>query len=261
MKLTAFLRNSLGSYPSASAWPEVLYLPAERGLFGLSNSSIFWDKIKDLRNFTDKGSTDFSSEYNGSTGWEYGAGLVLFWDNLLFSDIFTSRNYTEVSSKISVSVKTTQNELMLADEIFINSKKVDSKSFNKEELPNRSSLIANNTYPLQIAGTIHTHPKIKSTAANKTYYSFFSTTDINSWISTGLPTTMLVTDRLWMLGMTKDFKLHHINDIQAITRGLNAVSRAELKDLDSLYAEASQWAASLELALYVAEFGGSLYKI
>lgn len=261
MKLTAFLRNSLGSYPSASAWPEVLYPPSERGFFGLNTTSIFWDKLKELREFTDKGSTEFSPEYNGSTGWEYGLGMVLFWDNLHFSEVFTSKNYTAVSSRISVTIKTIQNETNLIDELSINDRKVDSKNFEKVEFANRADLIANNKYPLQIAGIVHTHPKIKSSAINKIYYSFFSTTDINSWVNSGLPTTLLITDRVWMLGMTKEFKQHHINDLQAITRGLNAVSRAELKDLDALYAEASRWAASLELALYVAEFGGSFYKI
>jgi hypothetical protein len=261
MKLTDFLKNNLNTVPSASVWPSKLYLPSERGgLFGLGSSSKIWQHVKDLREFTDIGSKSFSESHTGSTGWEYGAGLVLFWDNLHFSETFTSRNYTEVNSSISVKVTTTSTNSSVTDRLIINDKESDTRTFLGDEINKRAELINSKQYPLQIAGIVHTHPKVK-VGSDKIAYTFFSTTDIHSWIASKMPLTVLVTDRIWVLGMTKEFQTHHHHNLQMLSRELNAVSRAELESLDKLYESASAWASSLELALYVAEFGGSLYKI
>lgn|GEM_PF-4971047 len=266
MELTTFLIDNLTKESSITDYPQRLDFPSNSrgGFLGFGSKNIFWEEMSKLRRFTDSSSDRLKQHpgYSGSTGWEYGIGIFLFGQGLYYSDIFTSRDYTSVQTQLSAKIEVSKKDGSSIDSLIVNDKVLADRYFyTNDEIKERNDLISANSYPFKLAGVAHTHPIVTSPFLKKDYYSFFSNTDIYSFISTKTPFTFLLTDRLWVLGMTAEFKNHHNQNLSELSNDLAEVSRAELKGVDDLYSAASSFARRYELALYVAEMGGSLYRI
>lgn len=213
--------------------------------------------------FTDASTKSLKSDPNfiGSTGWEYAFGVYLFGDKLVYTEVSTSRDYYSVKSSYSPEIKTSKENDIVTDTLFLNSRKAGEISYSgNERIKKRNEQINSGTYPFKFIANVHTHP-IMTHGLGHDYYSFFSPEDLYSFINSKAPLTFLVTNKLWLLCMTSEFELYYKANLSEVINELLAVSRAEHAGTEALYEAASNFASKFELGLYVAEFGSSFYKV
>lgn len=249
-----------------SEYPNRLPLPAGQvgGFLGFGAKSKFWERIYKLRNHTDSGSQSFSESYEGSTGWEYEMMLAFVNGKFFYSQPTTIRNYTQVSSRHSLTINTKMQNKTIVDEVVLDEKVVGSlRYYLEEDVRARSKAIEANSYLAGFVCHFHTHPQMKRKDETQSYYHFFSTQDMQSLISSNVPLMGLVADKLWLVGKTKEF-LELLNDDRytySLGSDLAIVTRSEKQGPEVMEQAAAEFFHKYKLAGYVAPLGSSLRKL
>lgn len=256
MQFTEFakllLSKSVGSFPDNISVPN----DSRSGLF--SSTNIFWEKIEQLRKYTDSTAERFSKEHQGSTGWEYEMMMVFVDDKFYYSAISTSRDYTQVTSKHSIQIEPDfdSKNLVLVDKVLVDGKQVGSLTYKgNTEIENREQKVKSGNYNMGFVCHFHSHPQVQVNGLNKRIYTFFSPTDINSLLYGSTPLMGLVTDRVWLLVKPEN------NNFAPTPQELHDITRVEANQPDQLEAKAAELMNKYGWTLYVAKFKSSFRRI
>lgn len=263
MQFSKFVTELLAAN-SPTSYPELIYAPAESrpGLF-FGGSNIFWEKIKELRKYTDSTADKFSKEHVGSTGWEYEMMMAEFDGKFFYSAPSTSRDYTQVTSKHSLGVKPALDNatMTLTEEVTIDDKVVSkTKITGRDKVEKRIKEVwsgeasTHKTRP-QFVCHFHSHPQVQVSGSEKRIYTFFSSQDLSSLLYGSTPIMGLVTDRLWLLMKPKN------SGLSPTPADLQEVTRTEAQDPANLEAKAAEVMNKYGFALYVAPFGGTFKRL
>jgi len=242
-----------------SDWPEILYLPEQKTSGFFSSKSKFWEKIESMRRHTDTSVQSFKKkrDYEGSTGWEYEMIMGFFHSKFYYSDISSSKNYEQVTSSHSFKIEDHFNfqSQECIDKILIDDRIVDEINWpNTQALINRKDLIQSGKYrPIWVLN-FHTHPLILYPKFNKEIYTFFSPTDLNSFFSSNMMMTGLVTNKLWVLCKTR-------SSSNPTPPELSDITKAELYEPENLASKAAELMRNHNIVVYLADFGGNLKRL
>lgn len=243
---------------SITSFPETISAPSDSRAGFLSSQNIFWEKIEQLRKYTDSTAERFSKEHQGSTGWEYEMMMVYVDDKFYYSSASTSRDYTKVSSKHSIQIEPDfhSKDMVLVDKILVDDKQVGALTYRgKSEIEKRESKVKNGNYNMGFVSHFHSHPQVQVSGLDKRIYTFFSPTDINSLLHSSTPIMGLVTDRVWLLIKPET------NNIVPTAQELHEITRVEANHPDQLESKAAELMNKYNWTLYVGNFKGSFRKI
>ncbi len=241
-----------------SQWPQEILLPTKSNpsLFG-GGTSIFWEKVSQLRKYTDVSADKFPKEHSGSTGWEYEFVVACVDDSIYFSDPYTSRNYEQVSSghSLQIDMSFDQVKQIVTDKVLLDQKQVGVNVYmGRENIDKRNDKIKRGVMPVGFVCHIHSHPQIMSPNLDKAIYTFFSPQDIESLLTKELNCLGLVSDRLWLACRTKDSTMPTHRDLHSVTTA-EALTPGDLVNI------ASDIMSRYEIVLYVSPFGGKLERV
>ena len=276
-KLTTKILTLKDKTLDLSEFPDKIFPPSDRtgGMLGFFSENIFWKNIKNLRKFTDSGSKNFSSEYSGSTGWEYEMMMVKVNDQYFYSNPTTSKNYTQVSSSHKLNIEPRNSGELLIDDVFINKRQVGKIVYRKpEEISARNQAIRDGKFQVGFVCHFHSHPRVQKDKTSRTagdhnadeniYYTFFSPQDIYALLSGSTPLMGLVTDRLWLIGKTAQTRQKIKSDptfLDDLVNDLANVSYAEQESWEQMQMLAAEFFEKYHFAGYIAEFGGTLRRL
>ena len=182
IKTTSFFTfyQKLASWKSAKVFPYPFNLPE-----AISMPESFWNDVIKIYRMTD------------ADGRER-AISVWYADKELIVTSVTKGDETSVTTKDSISIRYIPHPTKKAyyrKEIFVNGKKIKQTEVFHERAPKKIEI--------NYLFNMHTHPKHVG-SDGVTRYSFFSTQDIRSLISSKAIMTGLVTDKLWFLVRTSE---------------------------------------------------------
>jgi hypothetical protein len=168
-------------------WNENQIYPADYELpYAIRFSSHFWQRIKEIYRYT-KG-----DEHERAINIWWGDGDVVVTDSLR-----GERSRVNIpKQKVRVSYKPISNSSSYARKII----EVNGKVYLKKSVP-LSTLKNKKKIEVQFLFNMHTHPPHKK-PEGEVFYSFFSDTDIKSFVTSSAAVTGLVTDELWILAKT-----------------------------------------------------------
>ncbi len=261
MKLTELAQTLISNNHSPlprRRWPDRINVPTKSsgGLLGFGASNVFWQKIHQLRDFTDKGSEKFSEEHQGSTGWEYEMQTIYIDGELYYTTPTSSLDYEKVSSKsriLNVETKLDSRTETLKDEFKLDGKTIITKSYvGRENIKRRNDRIDDNKYLYGFLCHFHSHPLNQISGIDHKIYTFFSRQDLYSFMSGNQLLMGLVTDRVWLLGKTSEAEIPD-------HRELHTATQAEAFTPERLIQVAGDLMSRHEWALYVAGFDDSFF--
>lgn len=162
-------------------------------------TSPVWQRIRELREYTDKGSEQMAAkyaQYTGSLGYEHSTALVYIIDNIYLSNINTGGWY-QVNSRVEIEIKHQNlSDGSLEQQRIINNQIVAKVRYTREHDLQAKDLI------FGAVAVLHTHPKFKFNDKPGFYFSFFSQQDYSSLYSSSSWITGLITNDVWMLAKT-----------------------------------------------------------
>lgn len=243
---------------SITSFPDSISAPSDSRPGFFSSTNIFWEKIEQLRKYTDSSAERFSKEHQGSTGWEYEMMMVFVDDKFYYSSISTSRDYTQVSSKHSIKIDPDFNskDLILVDKILVDEKQVGSMTYRgRDEIAKREQKVKDGNYNMGFVCHFHSHPQVQVSGLDKRIYTFFSPVDINSLLYGRTPLMGLVTDRVWLMVKPQT------SNTAPTSQELQEITRVEATDPGQLETKAAELMNKYGWTLYVANFKGSFRKI
>jgi hypothetical protein len=169
-------------------WNEHKIYPANYELpEGIRFPSHFWQRVQEIYRYT-KG-----DEHERAINVWWGDGDVVVTDSLR-----GERSRVNIpKQRVSVSYNPISPTSNYAKKII----EVNKKVYKKKSVP-VSVLKSKKKIEVQFLFNMHTHPPHKK-ADNDIWYSFFSDTDIKSFIKSRAALTGLVTDEMWLLIKTK----------------------------------------------------------
>lgn len=256
MTFSEFSKSLLGK--NINTFPDSISAPGDSRSGLLSSTNIFWEKIEQLRKYTDSTAERFSKEHQDSTGWEYEMMMVYVDNKFYYSAVSTSREYTQVSSKHSIKIDPDfdSKNLVLVDKIMIDDKQVGNITYRgKDEIDKREAKVKNGNYDMGFVCHFHSHPQVQVNGLDKRIYTFFSPTDINSLLYSSTPLMGLVTDRVWLLVKPQT------NNLAPTPQELHDITRTEANQPEQLEMKAAELMNRYGWTLYVASFKGSFKKI
>lgn len=213
--------RKLNSLPSTGGWPVSFYLPSN-----------VWTKFKDLMKYT-KGD-----------GHEYAVNLFHV-DGEIIVTPQTRGDYHTVTTRDSVSVQyKPKDKYYYEKHILVNAKLVQKSAVEIKKVPKQISII--------YLFNVHTHP------IQKESYSFFSDTDMRSFLSSSAMVMGLLTDQLWVVAKTSSsLKTLGENGVEVLNEISQKIFNGE-RDVDKLIRENMK---SWGLIFYQATPGNSLKKL
>ncbi len=223
IELHKFLEQwrKLGSLPSASGWPDKVML-----------STGSWKKLSDIMGYT------------RGDGYEYAVNLFHV-DNEILVTPYTRGTRENVTTHDSIQIRyEPRDKNYFEKKVFVNSKQVQSETIPAQKVPKKIEI----TYLFNV----HTHP------IQEDSYSFFSGTDIRSFLASDTLAMGLLTDRLWLVGKTNSsLKVLGENGDATLFDVSQKIFRGE-KDIDKLIRENfKEWG----IVFYKGELNQSLNKI
>src|SRR5690606_31449423 len=134
----------------------------------------FWEKIKKLREYTDKSAKKFSKDHEGSTGWEYSVTMAYVDGSFYYSGIKNSKNYTQVRAQHSLSIKPeidNKNEIV-RDNIILDDNKVGILIYKgANEIEARNEAVRNRERKYGFVCNFHSHPQNQVKGLDKNIYT------------------------------------------------------------------------------------------
>lgn len=173
-------------FPPNSAWPQSVALGRE-----------VWDKINTI------------SRYTFADGYEY-ESTIFFVDHKVYATKPKKGTRDNVVSSHSIQVKYTPavTKDYFDRNITADGNLIEKQTFYYTKIPKNTEL--------GILFNVHSHPKYND-PSGKITYSFFSGTDIRSFMVSKSTVMCLITDRLWLIGKT-DKVDSSFNNLDEITR-------------------------------------------
>lgn len=221
-ELHRFLKQwrDLKKFPSSYGWAESLTL-----------SSHVWSKLKDIQGYTKK------------DGHEYAVSLY-YVDGEVIVTPYTRGTPEKVTTSHKVEVKySPKDKNYYEKKVLVNSKVLHKNSIPSSKVPKKIELV--------YLFNVHTHP------IQGEEYSFFSGTDIRSFLSSNALVMGLLTDQLWLVGKTeKALKTLGENGESMLTKISHMIFRGE-KDINKLISENLK---SWGLIFYRAPLSGTLKR-
>jgi hypothetical protein len=222
-ELHTFLEKwrSLGALPTASGWPSSLYLSPD-----------VWQKFKELMSHT------------RGDGHEYAVNLF-YVDGEIIVTPYTKGDRESVNTRDSIEVKfDPKNNKYYEKQIYINSKLLKRNTVEASKVPKKLEI--------SYLFNVHTHP------IQKDNYSFFSDTDMRTFLASSAMSMGLLTDQLWLIGKTNSsLKLVGGNGVEMLYNVSNKIFAGE-NNIDSLVRESfKDWG----LVFYRATAGNNLHKL
>ncbi|MBD3363277.1 hypothetical protein GF362_06160 [Candidatus Dojkabacteria bacterium] len=172
------LLEKIYEFEAKSGLPPFSFWPPQ-----ISFSRSIWKSAKNMKRKTSK------------KGWEYSANIVDVHGDLIFTDM-QSGNTKNVKSNQRFKLKYKQlNDDLLEKQIYLNDKifqkkKMKISRFDKEKPPYIKPVL-----------NIHTHPEQEISNGSKVY-SFFSPTDLNTFLYSNSVMFGLITEIFWLVGKT-----------------------------------------------------------
>ncbi len=177
-----YLKKKLIYWNENRSYPESYELPQ-----AIRFSSHFWKRIKEIHRHT--------------SGDEHERAISLWWgdgDIVVTDSLRGGRSRVNIPKQsVIVKYKPVSQTSSYAQKII----EVNGKVYLKKSVP-VSILKSKKKIEVQYLFNMHTHPPHRTDSGNTTY-SFFSDTDIRSFLASNACFTGLVTDKLWLLAKTK----------------------------------------------------------
>lgn len=217
-----YLKDKIGYWRKSGSYPDYYQLPAL-----ISFPTKFWNRIKDVHRYT--------------LGDKHERAVSVWWadgEYVLTENIRGSVSRVNIPKQsVSVRYEPIGGKRGYFRKIIEANGKVYSKDTEYLKSPGKKKV------EVRFLFNMHTHPPNKSSDnLSNPKYSFFSMTDIKSFVKGSAAVTGLVTDKMWLL-----FKTSKVN-----------VDLSKLTDSDL---SPKVLASEVGLKVYSGEFGGKLVVV
>ena len=221
-ELITFLRkwHKAGRYPSMTVWPKTI-------TFGPQ----FWRSIREIAAKTKAEQVEYA--------------LSIF---SVENKIHTSKPFRGYSSKVETRHQITVKQTPLKNDRVEREILIDDVSINKESMSRESAVKTKPVYSFLF--NVHTHPENKFGADS--LFGFFSETDINSFLNTGVMIMGLITDKLWLCCKTAESAKSLGENGREILQGIGQ---------QTLTGRDKELLANFKLAFYNAPFNGLMQRV
>lgn len=178
------------------SWQDTNYMPLWSALppqFTLSQE--FWEKIMQIHRYTEQ------------DGKEHAISVWSIYKQIIITDITRgSESKVTTNDRVQVKFEVIKGKQAYTRLVFVNGKEYERTTIQVDKMP-RNQKEAEMRYLFNV----HTHPphKVANMVETKTYYSYFSQTDINSLMTSSAVMTGLVTDKLTFLIKTRNTPQGH----------------------------------------------------
>ncbi|MBN2100618.1 hypothetical protein JW710_01845 [Candidatus Dojkabacteria bacterium] len=169
--------NDSGNYQTYNLLPNAISFPSD-----------FWQKVTEIHRHT--------------SGDKHERAINVWWAD---GDVVVTHSVRGEASKVNIpkqSIKVSYKQVSATSQYAEKIVKVDANVYSKKTVPLRE-LKNKKRVVVQFLFNMHTHPPHTDSNSQDgrsgSWYSFFSETDIRSFLSSNASVTGLVTDKLWIL--------------------------------------------------------------
>ncbi len=182
------LRSKIINWTNSRVYPAYYELPA-----GISFSPEFWNRVNEIYRHTQ------------SDGHE--RAVSVFWaddDFVLTESVRGDTSQVNIPGQtVQVAYKKTGSQQFAEKVVSVNGTVYSSKSVEWRSVPRDKKI------EVLFLFNMHTHPphNAMSGSNSTSLYSYFSLTDINSFLQSNAVLTGMISDKLWLLAKTNETKL------------------------------------------------------
>jgi hypothetical protein len=209
------------------SWQDSKYMPLWSTLpkqFRLSDD--FWEKVMQIHRYTEQ------------DGKEHAISVWSIYKQIIITEITRgSESAVTTNDHIQVKFEAIKGKQAFTRFLYVNDKERERATIPFEKMP-RNPKEAEMRYLFNV----HTHPphRVSNMIESKTYYSYFSQTDINSLLTTTAVVTGLVTDKITFLFKTRNTPKEHglgvgVHPDEAYIRDILRIAEYEADFQDKIF--------------------------